>query len=150
MNRGFRFFSYKYLVQTPLQFPLSISLINAVHKSLIHHCLLEAYLFFEKEKLGESFENSRVVHPSRSQGAPGVATKTSERWRAAPPFMRSSFVCWSAGLRGSSWSERASSSSNGSSLRCRPSPRSWHSQPRTRVSGFPPTPFPTCASEFRK
>lgn len=50
-----------HLLKTPLQSGLSISFINAVYKSLIHLGLLEAYLFFEEEKLEESFENSWVV-----------------------------------------------------------------------------------------
>lgn len=75
-----------HLVQTPLQSLLSVSFINAMYRSLIHHCLLEAYLFFGKEKLEKSFENSWVVHPSRLWSALGMAIKTSERLHIAPSF----------------------------------------------------------------
>lgn len=54
-----------HLVKTPPQSLLSVAFINAVHRSLIHHHLLETYLFFKEEKLEKSFENSWVVHSSR-------------------------------------------------------------------------------------
>lgn len=82
-----------HLLKTALQSWLSISFINAVYKSLIHRCLLEAYLFFEKEKLGESFENSWVVHSSRLGCALATAIKTSETLRLAPLFITNSFAC---------------------------------------------------------
>lgn len=81
-----------HLLKTPLQSQLSISFINAVYKSLIHHRLLEAYLFFEKEKLEESFENSWVVHSSRLWCALAMVIKTSERPHIAPSFIKNGFA----------------------------------------------------------
>lgn len=54
-----------HLVKTPLQSLLSVRFINAVDMSLMHHRLLEAYLFLKEEELEESFENLWVVHSSR-------------------------------------------------------------------------------------
>lgn len=73
-----------HLVQTPLRSLPSISFINAVYESLIHRCLLEAYLFFEKENLEKSFENSWAVPSPRLWCALGRAIKTSGRQQAAP------------------------------------------------------------------
>lgn len=81
-----------HLLKTPLQSGLSISFINAVYKSLIHLGLLEAYLFFEEEKLEESFENSWVVHSSRLWCALAMAIKTSERLHIAPSFITNGFA----------------------------------------------------------